>query len=245
MTKNKTARRADGWLTPRWAVAVALATLAVQPSNRLVGQVGYEPARSPYRDAPPSTGPVFFAGYFGGSRGNIPVGISDGNTWGVRYSFAFGSTSINLGAAYGQTTRRIVDPFVALKNNTSGPINCDIMLVDATLQMAITGPKTWHGLAPYIGASLGVAIGSELKADTSGYNFGTKFTFAPVLGTKYYIGRRVSLTTDFRAVFWRLGYPSQFKQPNAVDGGRVLSETAATNAGTVHPWISLALGWAF
>lgn len=227
------------------AATSGLILLAVCPASRLAAQVGYDPGHSPYRDAPPATGPVFFAGYLGGTRGNVPVGISDGNTWGVRYNFAFGSTSISLGAAYGQTTRRIVNPFVGLKNNTSGLINCDVVLVDATLQMALTGPKTWHGLAPYIGASLGVASGSDLKSDTSGYSFGTKFTFAPVLGAKYYIGRRVSLTTDFRAVFWRLGYPSQFKEPNTVDGGRILSQTAATNDWTVHPWISLGLGWAF
>jgi len=245
MTNRKTAGRVDGWLTPRWAVAVALATLAVQPSNRLVGQVGYDPGHSPYRDAPQATGPVFFAGYVGGARGNVPVGISNGNTWGVRYNFSLGSTSINVGAAYGQTTRRIVNPFVGLKNNTSGLIDCDIVMVDAALQMALTGPKTWHGLAPYLGASVGVAIGSELGQDTSGYSFGTKLTFGPVLGAKYYLGRRVSLSTDFRAIFWRLSYPSQFKQPNTVDGGRILSEAAATNAWTIHPWISLGLGWAF
>lgn len=245
MTKRQTVRRLDGWLTPLAGATLALIALTVQPSSRLVGQVGYDPAHSPYRDAPPSSGPQFFAGYIGGGRGNVPVGISNGNTWGVRYTFSFGSTSIDLGTAYGQTTRRIVNPFVALKNNTSGLLDCDIVLVDATLKTSITGPKTWHGLAPYLGASVGVAVGSELAGDTSGYAFGTKLTFGPVLGAKYYFGRRISLSTDFRAVFWRLSYPSQFKQPNTVDNGRVLSETAATSAWTIHPWISLGLGWAF
>jgi hypothetical protein len=221
------------------------ASLAAYPTDRLTAQVGYEPNRSPYRDAPASSGPMFFAGYLSGGRGNVPVGVSDGNTWGVRYNFAFGSTSIILGGAYGQTTRRIVDPFVATKNNTSGLINCDVVVVDATLQMAITGPKTWHGLAPYIGATLGAAIGSELPQDSSGYSFGTKFTFGPVLGAKYYIGKKLSLNADFRALFWRLSYPTQYKEPNVFDGGRVLSVDAATNHWTTHPWLSVGLGWAF
>ena len=245
MTKEQTAGRLDGWFTPRWAVAVVVALLAVQPSSRLVGQVGYDPAHSPYRDAPTGSGPVFYAGYLGGGRGRVPVGISDGNTWGLRYDLAFGSASIELGAAYGQTTRRIVNPFVAVKNNTSGLIDCDIVLVDATLKMALTGPKTWHGLAPYIGASLGVAKGSELGQDTSGYSFGTKFTFAPVVGTKFYVGRRLSVSADFRAVFWRLAYPSQFKQPDKADGIPVLAFDAAEFNWTVHPWITLGLGWKF
>lgn len=245
MTKEQTARRLDGWWTRFMGAIVALIALTVQPSSRLAGQVGYDPAHSPYRDAPTGSGPVFYAGYLGGGRGRVPVGISDGNTWGVRYNFEFGSASIGLGAAYGQTTRRIVDPFVAVKNNTSGLIDADVVLVDATLQMALTGPKTWRGLAPYIGASLGVAAGSDTPSDSSGYKFGTKFTFAPVIGAKYYVGRRVALSADFRAVFWRLGYPSQFKVADKVDNLPILSIDAADNNWTVHPWISLGLGWSF
>ena len=220
-------------------------SLTAYPPNRLTAQVGYDPAHSPYRDAPTGSGPVLFAGYLGGGRGRVPVGISDGNTWGVRYNFEFGSASIDLGAAYGQTTRRIVDPFVAVKNNTSGLIDADVVLVDATLQMALTGPKTWRGLAPYIGASLGVAAGSDTPSDSSGYKFGTKFTFAPVIGAKYYVGRRVALSADFRAVFWRLGYPSQFEEPDKVDNQSIIPLGGATNNWTVHPWISLGLGWSF
>ena len=220
-------------------------SLTAYPPNRLTAQVGYDPAHSPYHDAPSATGPVFYAGYLSGGRGSVPVGISDGNTWGVRYNLSFGSSSLNLGVAYGQTTRRIVDPFVATAHNTSGLINCDLVIVDAGLQMAITGPKTWHGLAPYVGASLGVVFGSELAADTSGYTFGTKFTFGPDLGTKFYIGRRVNLQADFRVLFWRLSYPTNYEVPNPVDGGRVLALTASTNDWTTHPWLSLGLGWAF
>ena len=241
--EKETGRRADGRL---FSVAtMVMAVLTAFPSARLTSQVGYEPGHSPYRDAPASSGPLFFAGYLSGGRGNVPVGISDGNTWGVRYNFNFGSAAIGLGAAYGQTTRRIVDPFVATQKNTSGLLDCDIVLLDATLQMALTGPKTWHGLAPYVGATVGAAVGSELKADTSGYAFGTKFTFGPVLGARYYIGRRLSANLDFRALFWRLSYPTQFKVPDTADGRSILSETAATNHWTTHPWISVGLGWAF
>lgn len=243
MIENQSVRRLG--VSRLVALVAAGVSLTAYPTNRLTAQVGYDPAHSPYRDAPLGSGPVFYAGYLGGGRGRVPVGISDGVTWGVRYDLTFGSTSIELGGAYGQTTRRIVNPFVAVKNNTSGLIDCDVVLIDGTLKMSITGPKTWHGLAPYLGASLGVAIGSELGQDTSGYSFGTKFMFAPVIGTKYYLGRRVSLAADFRAVFWRLSYPSQFKQPNTVDGKPILAFNAADNNWTAHPWISIGLGWKF
>jgi len=245
MTKRQSVGRSVGSWSSRLGIALAAVSLTAYPPDRLTAQVGYDPAHSPYHDAPASNGPIFFAGYLGGGRGNVPVGLSGGNTWGVRYNLSFGSTSIVLGASYGQTTRRIVNPFVATAKNTSGLINCDVVVVDAGLQMAITGPKTWHGLAPYVGATLGAAIGSELGQDTSGYRFGTKFTFGPVAGAKFYLGRRVSLSTDFRLIFWRLSYPTNYLVPNAVDGKSVLALGAATNNWTTHPWISLGLGWAF
>jgi len=245
MSERQSVRRSGASWSSRSAIALAAISLAAYPASRLTAQVGYDPAHSPYHEAPPSTGPMFFAGYLGGGRGNVPVGVSDGNTWGVRYNLSFGSTSISLGAAYGQTTRRIVNPFVASDKNTSGLINCDVVLLEGGLQMAITGPKTWHGLAPYLGATVGAAIGSELGQDTSGYAFGTKLTFGPVVGTKLYLGKRVSLSTDFRVIFWRLSYPTNFLVPNTVDGKSVLALGAATNEWTTHPWISLGLGWAF
>jgi hypothetical protein len=238
-------RRIGGQKMRVWLSLTAVGLLTAFPPARLASQVGYDPAHSPYRDAPAGGGLEFVAGYFGGGRGRIPVGISDGNTWGARYNISFGSASLNLGAAYAQTTRRIVNPFVATANNTSALINCDVVLVDAGLQMALTGPKMWHHLAPYVGATLGLAFGSELATDTSGYTFGTKFTFGPTVGVRWYPARRISIITDFRLIFWRLQYPANYLEPNAIDGNRVLAVGSATSNWTAHPWISLGLGWSF
>src|SRR5216683_2978091 len=81
-------------------------------AGALAAQVGYDPAHSPYRDIPGGGVAVVSAGYLGGSRGSVGVGLSNGATGGLRYEVSFGAVGASLGLAYGLTTRFvwIVDP---------------------------------------------------------------------------------------------------------------------------------------
>ena len=67
-----------------------------------------------------------------------------------------------------------------------GPIDNDVVLADVGLQLSLTGGKSFHGLQPYVGGTLGLAFGSTIVADTSGYQFGTKFTYGPEAGMRWY-----------------------------------------------------------
>jgi hypothetical protein len=49
-----------------------------------------------------------------------------------------------------------------------------------TIQLNITGKKSWHGFAPFVGGTAGVAWAEETPADTSGYRFGTRAVLAPL-----------------------------------------------------------------
>ena len=75
--------------------------------------------------------------------------------------------------------------------------------------------------------------------------FGTKFTIAFVSGVRWYPARRVTVTGDLRALFWRLKYPVAFHTPLAPDGSRVVPLTDRLTDWTTHPWISLGIGWTF
>lgn len=228
------------------ALAGAAALLAVHPSNRLAAQVGHDPGRSPYRDVRRGATLLVTGGYLGGSRGGPGVGISNGATGGLRYEMPLGGTiGASFGLAYAQTTRFVVDPTKDSLSRKTGPFNNDVVLADAALQLVLTGRKTWRGLAPYIGGSIGLAIGGGSPPDPSGYDFGNKITLAPELGVRWYPARRVSVRTDFRLVLWKLKYPVSYKVPNAIDGSRVLPVTASLDEWTTHPWITIGLGWTF
>jgi len=227
----------------RWGAMVLL--LAIVPSFRLAAQVGHDPSHSPYRDVRRGATLVLTFGHLGGSRGGPGVGISDGPTGGLRYEASFGALGTALGIAYGHTTRFVVDPTKDSVSRKSGPFDTDVVLADAALQLSLTGRKTWHGLAPYVGGALGVAVGGGSPPDPSGYNFGNKLTLAPQAGVRWYPARRVSVRADFRLVLWKLRYPLGYKQPSPVDGGRVLPLDASLDEWTSHPWITIGLGWTF
>jgi len=220
--------------------------LTAVPAFRLTGQVGHDPSHSPYHDIRRGTGPRLVLGYLGGERGTVPVSMTNGVTFGVRYEAWMGkSMSFTVGLAYAQTTRYIVDPFLNDSVRRSGLIDNDVILADLGLQLSLTGSKTFHGFAPYVGTSLGLAFGSRLPADTSGYQFGTKFTFTPGAGLRWYLASRINVQADARLVFWKLRYPVNYLTSLSPDGTAVLPLTAKPTDWTIHPWVSLGVGWTF
>ncbi len=231
--------------------AVILSILpSFRPSAGLFAQVGYDPGRSPFRDLPHGGAILLGLGYLGGSRGRVGVGMSDGPAWSLRYERSLGgATAFSFSLTYAQTTRFVVDPTKDSLSRQSGPFDTDVVLSDIGLQLLLTGGKTWHGLAPYLGTSLGLAYGGGSPPDSSGYDFGSKVTLAPEVGVRWYPARRLSVRAEFRAVYWRLRYPLSYKVPFPVgcttDCQRVLPLTASQTEWTAHPWISASLGWTF
>ena len=211
----------------------------------LSAQVGYDPAHSPYRDIPGGGVAVVSIGSLTGSRGSVGVGLSNGATGGLRYEVPFGAIGASLGLAYGLTTRYVVDPTQPAATRKTGPYDNPVVLADAGLQLVLTGRKTWHGFAPFVGAAIGLAASSKSPRDTSGYDFGTKVTLAPNLGLRWYPARGISVRSDFRLLLWKLSYPLLYKVPNQIDGTSVLASTAATSEWTAHPWVTIGVGWTF
>src|SRR2546428_8888357 len=165
----------------------ALVWLSVVASyNVVAAQVGHEPAHSPYHDVRRGGVLVFTFGNLGGSRGSVGVGPSDGKTGGIRYEVPFGAVGASLGLAYARMDRFVLDPFTDTTPRKTGPFTDDVVLLDAGLQLVLTGRKTWRGFAPYVGGVLGVAIGGTSPRDTSGDKFGTKVTLAPHLRLRLY-----------------------------------------------------------
>lgn len=242
-------------MTPRRHVARVVRTAArtaalvwlgiVASWSVTLAQVGYEPGQSPYHDMPRGAVVVLSGGYLGGGRGSVGVGPANGATGGVRYEVQFGAVGASLGLAYARGTRFVVDPTKDSTTRTTGPFDTNVALADAGLQLVLTGRKTWHGFAPFIGAALGVAFGSELARDTSGYKFGTKLTLAPNAGVRWFPTRRLSIRSDLRLVLWKLRYPLSYKVPPSGGGSSVLATTAPLNEWTAHPWATIGLGWIF
>jgi hypothetical protein len=242
--------RLDGWTVGRWITVIVAVFLSVGPTVRPSdAQVGHDPGQTPFRDIMLRPGPVFFVGHLSADRGRAGAGVSNALTFGARYEIPAGrSLLIQFTTAYLKGDRFIIDPAADSTDpqRRTGPTSSDLALAEIGIQLRLTGAKTWHGLAPYVGTGLGLMLDVNSPGDTtnSGYRFGTKFTLAGATGVRWYPAPRLMVNADVRAHLWRLKYPLSFHQP-ASDGSIVVPQNQPLTDWTMHPWISLGIGWTF
>ncbi len=224
-------------------------SLSIFPSFRLAAQVGHDPAHSPYQDILLRSTPILFFGHLSADRGRAGVGLSNARTLGARYEIPAGrSLLFQFTAAYLEGDRFVIDPRAdsTSPERRTGPVPAAIAITDVGILLRLTGGKTWHGIAPYAGVGIGLAYDVRSGRDTtgSGYQFGTKVVLNGATGVRWYPTRRVMIDADLRAQFWRLRYPVSFHTP-APDGSRVVPLSQPLTDWTLHPWISLGIGWIF
>ena len=231
--------------------ALVLATAALAPASAFA-QVGHEPRSTPYRDI--RKGHTFTATYgqFGGSGGRFGIGPHDGPVYGFRYDVRTGSTiQFGLGFARGDLERLIVDPFVELANRVSGPVKQTVTFAELNLQFNLTGGKTWHRLAPFVGTGVGMTFPSGTPADTSRFELGHRIYLAPYAGVRIFLADRLSLRGEARAAFWKLKYPSTFQDEPALEPGNPPDNSNAVitdgrvNEWTTSSWLLVGLGYSF
>jgi hypothetical protein len=229
---------------------LAAAAVVLAPA-RAAAQVGHQPGKSPYHDI--RKGHAFTATYgqFGGSGGEFGIGPHDGPVYGFRYDLRAGSSlQLGVGFARAQLQRLIVDPFVAVANRVSGPVDQTVSLAEINVQLNLTGGKTWHRLAPFVGSGAGLTFPTSTPGDTSRFSLGHKFYLAPYTGFRAFVTDRLSLRGEARVVFWKLKYPTTFEDEPALEPGTPGHSNAVITDGklnewTTSSWLLVGLGYSF
>jgi len=224
-----------------------VALVAAALAGPAAAQVGHDPAHSPYQDLKWGQFISVSVGKAFGGGGTLGIGPHSGSMVLARYEFlADRPVSVSVGVGFGQLDRNYAD-LTALTDRVKGPVKHDVYLVDATFQLNATGAKTWHGLAPYLSAGLGLAFASKVSADASGYNFGTRFSFAPSAGVRAFLSRRLYLRLEGRAIFWNLSYPTTYQtsDPDGLGPVQPLLFGAARKEWAPLPVVHVGLGYAF
>jgi hypothetical protein len=195
-------------MTLRFAPIAALLLCSAAP---LAAQVGNPPEHSPYHDITKGRSVTGLYGHIGGDGGTLGIGPHHGASYGLRFDVRLGGVmQIGLGAGYAALERLIVDADAPKATRVKGPVSQNINMFETTLQFNVTGKKTWHGIAPFVAGSIGLAWGNEPAADTSGYHFGTRIYFGAGIGTRFFIGQRIFLRGELRQLFWQLKYPNSY-----------------------------------
>jgi len=232
------AGRRDGGTAGRLAL---VALLVGAPA--LQAQVGHPPEKSPYRDVLRGSSFSLVYGHLGGDGGQIGVGPHNGPTYGVRFDFRMsGFIQGGVTASYMDLERLIVDADDSVATRVKGPVDQSVVLIEAGLQFNITGGKTWHRLQPFFGGALGYALSSDTKADTSGFEFGKRFSVSPGVGARYFLSDRLILRFETRRHFWKLKYPAAFQEEPDDQPGDSDNSNAVLGPGKLSEWTS---GWWF
>jgi hypothetical protein len=205
------------------------------------GQVGHPPSQSPYRDVRFGSSLTAVFGNLGGDGGEARVGPHHGNSYGLRYGFRMsGFIEGGLSLSYMDLERFIVDPDDSVATRVSGPVEQNVVTIEAALQFNLTGGKTWHNIQPFLTGGLGYAFSSSTDADTTGFEFGKRFSISPGAGLRYYLGRRLQLRLEARRHFWKLKYPASFLEEPEEEPGTEDNPNAVITSGKDSEWVS---GW--
>lgn len=199
-----TARRAM-----RRLAAAAVVSLCAAPSLR--AQVGYDPDRSPFRDAPFSQGLTLSTGWW--NAGRDPAGVSPRSAPMVsaRYDWTVGDAgSIYLQQRVVFGSRSPIDPFRASGQRGLGTYRWPLSVTDVGFNLAATGQKTWHGLIPVASAGVGVVTDWVLSGDVGGYEVGTQFALTYGAGIHWVTGSRWRLRAEIGSVMHRFRYPDSY-----------------------------------
>ncbi|MGH7505436.1 MAG: outer membrane beta-barrel protein [Longimicrobiales bacterium] len=194
---------------------LALALLALRAPDGANAQT----ILSPYRYIETSQSIGLAGGYALTGKGAIDLGPKAGPALLARYNIRISGPFVaeaEIGIL--PTTRAVWDTVTA--DTTRSQIGeSDVRLVTAmaALRFNVTGPRTWHGLLPYLILGAGIAVDAggtsaveeELPADVR-FDFGTSFAGQLGAGAELFLSPRLSLRVDGRNVLWKIDTPAAF-----------------------------------
>lgn len=235
-----------------WRLLVLAVPLCLgAPGPALAQDVGVSPEHSPYRDILNPQSLVVFLGHFGGNSGRAGVGALPGSALGGRLDIRL-SGPVDLWATVGDvaSSRRVLSASGTDSVRFLGNSKLSLLAADLGLALNVTGAKSWHGLAPYLGIGLGVMAPSRSVTDSGGFRVGVNFTIVPTLGTRWFVSRDFAIHLEARDYYFRYQYPlAFFEAPFAGPPPRVsvlpltTSSTEWTHNFTL--WVGLAYGFTF
>ena len=242
-------RQASPWraallAAPLCACAVVPAALSAQDV------VGHQPEQSPFRDIVNKQGFTLFAGRFAGNSGPAGVGARPGLALGARLQVRL-SGPLDFWATFAEaaSSRRVIDASGDTAKVT-GIQSLRVLLGDAALALNLTGNKTWHGFAPYVGFGLGVTAPAKPVLDPGGFQITTAFALMPTIGTRWYLSRSLALQLEARDYYYRYQYPLSFFAPTRPfaehsDGSPVLPLSQSDRAWAHNLTLWLGVTYAF
>jgi hypothetical protein len=213
---------------------VAAALIGLTAPSPLSGQT----IPSPYRFIETRKEVSGFGGWISPGTGRFGYGPGPGPIMGGRASLGLGGgpVSLEVGVAGVPTTRDIVNPKRPV-DPVIGETDATLLTAEGRLALSLTGPRTWHGLNPFILAGAGLAWDlaqpSLLEVDLpeeDRFEFGTAFLAQVGGGLRWFVNETIVVRGDGLMYLWRLEAPDGFRDPEFGFGD--VGEAEWINAGS-------------
>ena len=176
---------------------------------------------SPYRflDAGQEIGPV--ATYVWAGDPAVGLGAKSGPAFGGRYGIRLGGAfMIAVEAAYFPTEHAVLDSVVVDSAfQQIGTADQTLLIATAALRFNITGPRTWHGLQPFVAFGAGAVIetshdkeAANLAPVEARFDFGTSFAGTLGGGIAWLPSRHLAIRLDGRNLLWKVTTPAALRR---------------------------------
>lgn len=174
---------------------------------------------SPYRHIETVHSLSLFGGYLVTDPGELDLGLASGPTFGIRYAGRFAAPVagvVRLSATPSERTIYTREDPTDLEAPLTAIDEASAMILsaEAGVRLLLTGPRTWHALAPYIEATGGLmsVAGSRTEEERQlptgqAVDFGPSFAVGVAAGTDWFLTDRISTNLSLQGLLWRLPIP--------------------------------------
>ncbi|MEK9500638.1 outer membrane beta-barrel protein [Gaopeijia maritima] len=174
---------------------------------------------SPYRYIEKGQEVNLFGGAMATDAGRFGFGPGDQQLVGARYSVVVSNAfSLEGSATTSFGPRDVVNPAREEGDRIVEEAEVRLVLLEARLQFALTGRRTWHGLQPFTYVGGGVSfdtMGDQdedfLLEERDQFDYGTRFTATVGGGFRYALSERWMLRVDGGLVLYKLGTPTGWR----------------------------------
>ncbi len=175
-----------------------------------------EVIETPYRFIESGTRVGLVGGYIFTNRGSPPFGPGSSPFLGARLRARLSSPlSLEIGVGYGNSDQYVIDPRLETGPETVDTVSADWLIIQASLQFALTGSRSYRRLQPYIvlgggilqGLSTGASDALESPQQPFLYEIGTSPMVHLGVGAEYDLSRRFGLAFEVRDNLWRIKTP--------------------------------------
>ena len=208
----------------RLLLAGLFAALPGATPAMLHAQIGHRPSQSPYEDVKVGQSISLSGGWLAIRRDLAGVAPEAAPFGQLRYDAAIGGPA-TLFARYtlSPTKRALLAPSAVATARKTGTPGVAMHVVDAGIDVALTGKKTWHHLIPSLAGGVGV-VSDFASVDSGGYQFGVKFALSYGMALRYVRASGLQLRLDATSFRWQYEYPDRYFV-KATDGTSILSDT--------------------